>query len=209
MNGKTVLLIGAGGHARACIDVIEQQGKYVVAGLIGLPSEKGTEMLGYPILGTDDEIPEELARWDFGLVTCGQIKTAKVRVRLCEEIKRHGHLVEAIVSPRAYVSPHAKVGAGSMVLHGAVVNAGAVVGENCIINSLALVEHDAVVGNHCHIATGARLNSGVQVGDESFVGSGCVVRQGVQIGKGCVVGMGLSVLDDCAAGTVFTGKREK
>lgn len=202
-----VLLIGAGGHARACIDVLEQQGKFVIAGLIGLPSERGTKMLGYPILATDDEIPEELQRWDFGLVTCGQIKTAQVRVRLWQEIKKYGHLVEAIVSPRAYVSPHAKVGAGSVVLHGAVVNAGAVVGENCIINSLALVEHDAMVGDHCHIATGARLNSGVQVGDESFVGSGCVVRQGVRIGIGCVIGMGGVILENCPDGSLVIGKK--
>ena len=34
---KEVILIGAGGHARACIDVIELDGKYKIAGFIEKP----------------------------------------------------------------------------------------------------------------------------------------------------------------------------
>ena len=42
-----LLLIGAGGHARACLDVIELEGRYDVVGLLGLPEEVGGEVLGY------------------------------------------------------------------------------------------------------------------------------------------------------------------
>ena len=38
---KSILLLGAGGHARSCIDVIEEQGQYQIAGLIGVESERG------------------------------------------------------------------------------------------------------------------------------------------------------------------------
>ncbi|NBW65512.1 acetyltransferase, partial [bacterium] len=57
-------------------------------------------------------------------------------------------------------------------MHGAVVNASATVGENCIINNLALVEHDAEIGAHTHLSTGSRINGAVRVGTGSFVGSG-------------------------------------
>ena len=33
-------------------------------------------------------------------------------------------------------------------MHRAVINVGAVIGKNCIINSMALIEHDAVIGDH-------------------------------------------------------------
>lgn len=203
----TVLLLGAGGHARSCIDVIECEDRYAIAGVIGLPSERGGSLFGYPILATDDELPEVLPKFDFGLVTCGQIKTATVRRRLFDAVMRYGSLPDAMVSPRAYVSRRASVGKGTVVFPGAVVNAGAVVGENCIVNSLSLIEHDVVVGNHCHIATGARVNSGVTVGDGTFLGSGSVVRQGIRIGSDCVIGMGVSVLKDCADGVLFMGKK--
>lgn len=205
--GEKILLLGAGGHARACIDVIEQDGRYKIAGLIGLSSEVSSLVLGYPVLGTDENIPELLARHPFGIVTIGQIKTPELRIRLYKALLRNGRSPPAIVSPRAYVSPHASVGYGTVVLHGAIINAGAVIGQNCIINSLSLIEHDALIGDHCHIATGARVNSAVRIGEGTFVGSGCTIRQGLAIGRNCVIGMGLPVLSDCADGTQLPLKR--
>ncbi len=206
---STIVLLGAGGHARVCIDVIEQHGGYEILGLVDLPSEVGKTLLGYPILGSDDDLSCLLAKADFGVVTIGQIKNAGVRQRLYAQLCAYGTPAPAIFSPRAFLSPHATVGAGTMVMHGAVINAGACVGENCIVNSLSLVEHDVCVGNSCHISTGSRINSGVLVGEGTFVGSGSVVRQGLSIGKDCVIGMGIAVLKDCPDGTVLPHKAKK
>jgi sugar O-acyltransferase (sialic acid O-acetyltransferase NeuD family) len=202
-----LLLLGAGGHARACIDVIEQEGRFSVSGLVGLPEERGSRVLGYPVLGTDADIPELLRGRGHALVSMGQIKSPEPRVRLFGLAKQYGTVPPAIVSTRAYVSRHAVVGAGTIVMHGAVVNAGAVVGENCILNSQSLIEHDTCIADHCHISTGAAINSGVRVGTGSFVGSGASVRQGVAIGERCLVGMGQRVLKDLAAGTWVPPRR--
>ena len=203
------MLVGAGGHARACIDVIEQEGRFAVAGLVGLPHEVGTRMLGYTVLGTDADVPALLGDYLSALVTVGQIKTPAPRMRLFDLIEQSGGALPVIVSPRAYVSLHAQLGAGTIVMHGAVVNAGAIVGRNCIINSQALVEHDAVIADHCHIATAAAINSGVRIGAGTFVGSNSSVRQSVTIGKRCVVGMGTRVLADCEAGTRVVSPRDR
>ena len=196
-----ILLVGAGGHARACIDVIEQEGRFAVAGLMGLPHEVGTRMLGYPVLGTDADLQVLLDDCAHALVSVGQIKTPGPRMRLFDLLEQSGYVLPAIVSPRAYVSPHATLGAGTIVMHGAVVNAGAVVGRNCIINSQSLVEHDAVISDHCHIATVVAINSGVHIGAGTFIGSNSSVRQRINIGEHCLIGMGQRVLADCEAGT--------
>jgi len=196
-----ILLLGAGGHARACIDVIEQEGRFTVAGLVGLPDERGARVLGYPVLGTDADLAGLLGNYAHALITVGQIKTAEPRMRLFEVVQQSDCVMPVVVSPRAYVSPHATLGAGTIVMHGAVVNAAAVVGRNCIINSQALVEHDAVIADHCHISTGAAINSGVHIGSATFVGSNCSVRQVVNIGERCLIGMGQVILADCEAGT--------
>lgn len=201
MTKAPILLVGAGGHARACIDVIEQEGRFVVAGLSGLPHEVGTQILGYPVLGTDADLPALLGNYSHALVSVGQIKTHEPRMRLFCLLEQSGCALPVIVSPRAYVSPHATLGAGTIVLHGAVVNAGAVVGRNCIINSQSLVEHDAVIGDHCHIATAAAINSGVRIGAGTFIGSNSSVRQCINIGERCLIGMGQRVLADCETGT--------
>jgi sugar O-acyltransferase (sialic acid O-acetyltransferase NeuD family) len=201
MTRQSILLLGAGGHARACIDVIEQEGRFSVTGLIGQAQEVGTAVLGYPVVGTDSDLAALVSNHGQALVVVGQIKTPEPRVRLFELLERHGAVFPVIVSPRAYVSRHAAVGAGSIVMHGAIVNAGATVGRNCIVNTLALVEHDAVIGDHCHISTSSAINSGVRVGTGTFIGSGSSVRQGLVIGDRCVVGMGQRVLADCEAGS--------
>lgn len=204
MSGKRpVILLGAGGHARACIDVIEKQGQYDIAGLVGLQAEKGNVILGYPVLGDDSDLLALFEKYGAGVVTVGQIKTAEPRKRLFELLEQHGCFLPAIVSPLAHVSRHAEVGAGTVVMHGAIVNAGAAIGRNCIINSMALVEHDARIADHCHISTGARLNSGVGVGEGSFVGSGALVKQGVTIGSNCVIGMGVALRHNCPDNTVL------
>lgn len=195
-----ILLLGAGGHARACIDVIEQEGRFDVAGLLGFPEEVGTQVLGYPVLGSDEDLSAAAREIGNAIVAVGQIQTPEPRMRLFARLEEAGCALPAIASPHGYVSRHATVGYGTIVMHGAVVNAGAVVGRNCILNSQSLVEHDAIVADHCHISTSAAVNSGVRIGAGSFIGSGSSVRQGVSIGERCLIGMGQRVLSDCAAG---------
>jgi sugar O-acyltransferase (sialic acid O-acetyltransferase NeuD family) len=193
MIKHSIILIGAGGHARSCIDVIEQQGKYQIAGLIGMPYEVHTQHLGYSLIGTDNDLPELAKAYQYALITVGQIQTAEHRIRLFQQAIQLGFQLPIIIAPTAYVSRHATLGDGSIVMHGSIVNAGVIVGNNCIINTRALIEHDATVEDHCHISTGAILNGDVTVGTGSFIGCGSVIKEGVAIGKGCLVGMGLTV----------------
>lgn len=208
MTKAPILLVGAGGHARACIDVIEQEGRFAMAGLVGLPHEVGTRVLGYPVLGTDADLSTLLGDYAHALVSVGQIKTSEPRMRLFDLFEQSGYALPVIVSPRAYVSPHATLGAGTIVMHGAVVNAGAAVGRNCIINSQSLVEHDVVIADHCHIATAAVINSGVRIGAGTFIGSGSSVRQCINIGERCLIGMGQRVFADCEAGTCMPSPKK-
>ena len=51
MTKPEIILIGAGGHALSCIDVIEQEDKFKIAGLIGKKEELGRKVCGYNIIG--------------------------------------------------------------------------------------------------------------------------------------------------------------
>ena len=202
---KPLLLIGGGGHCRSCMDVIEASGAYAIAGVIDRDGDGVSDTLGYPLLGSDADIPRLLPLYPTVLVTVGQITSPEARIRLFDAARRVGADLATIVSPRAHVSRHAKLGSGTIVMHGALVNACAVVGENCIVNSQALIEHDAVVESHSHVSTGARVNGCVYVERGSFIGSGAVLREGVRIGAHCVVGAGAVVRRDLPAGTLFRG----
>ncbi len=206
MSQPGLILIGAGGHSHACIDVIEQHGGYQILGLIGLPVELSATHLGYEVIGADKDLPQLVKNCPFALITLGQIDTPDHRIRLYQQAVQFGFQLPVLIAPSAYVSRHATIGAGTVVMHGAVVNAGAKIGNNCIINSQALIEHDATVADHCHISTGAILNGDVQVGKGCFVGSGSVVKQGIQIGQRSVVGIALAVRHNLPDQSHYTGQ---
>ncbi|NTW98600.1 MAG: acetyltransferase [Geobacteraceae bacterium] len=207
MSKPGIILIGAGGHAHSCIDVIEHQGKYHITGLVGMSHEMHDKHLGYQVIATDDDLPQLLKEYGcYALISLGQILSPDSRIRLYYQAIKLGFQFPVIIAPTAYVSPHATLGAGTIVMHGAIVNAGAKVGDNCIINNRSLLEHDATAEDHCHISTGAILNGGVTIGARSFVGSGTVIKEGVIIGNDCVIGMGLSVRHNQLDHVRYTGK---
>ncbi len=185
---RSVYLIGAGGHCRSCIDVVESVPQYQIAGIVGSPDQVGTQILGYSIEYVDQDIESLIGPDTYFLITIGQIKTSKPRVRLFNQIAESGGQFATIVSNRAYVSKHAKLGRGTIVMHDALVNAVASVGENCIINSKALVEHDAIVESHCHISTGATINGSARIKNKCFIGSGSIVHQDIEVGEQSLIG---------------------
>jgi len=178
---KQVLLIGAGGHCKSCIDVIEQIGEWQIAGIVDRKDSGVEEVLGYPVIGCDDDLVELRKQYDYAFVTVGQIHSAQLKIKLFNRLNEFGFKQPGLVSPLAYVSKHAQIGEGTIVMHHALINAAAKIGDNCIINSKALIEHDAMIEKHCHISTGATINGGVTVGEQSFIGSNTTTKQTITI----------------------------
>lgn len=190
MKNSDLILIGAGGHAISCIDVLECQGLYQIRGLVGLKNELNTKKNGYSVIGTEVDLPHLFQSNKNCLIAIGQIKSFNNRKRLFEKAKKIGFNFPSIISSKAHVSRFAKIGEGTIVMHGAIINSGAQIGKNCIINSQALIEHDVKVGDNCHISTGSILNGGVNINKGCFFGSKSVAKEGVIIGSNCIIGMG-------------------
>lgn len=198
-----LLLLGGGGHCRSCIDVIESTGAYEIIGIVQGVEADRSPVLGYPVIGCDDDLLELLKECPHALVTVGQIKNPTPRIRLFEAVKSAKASLPMVASPKAHLSTHATIGEGSIVMHGAVINAAATIAENCIVNTHALIEHDARIEAHCHISTGAKVNGGVIVRAGCFIGSGSVLREGIEIGRGAIIGAGQVVLHNVPAGAVL------
>jgi len=198
-----LLLIGGGGHCRSCIDVIEAEGKYRIRGIVQPISDQANRIFGYPVIGSDEDLPFLLQETPKALVTVGQIRSPEIRFRLYEQLKKIGGKLPSIVSPFAYCSKYAELNEGTIVMHGAIVNAGASIGSNCIINSQALIEHDVVVADHCHVSTGAKLNGDVTIGKGSFIGSGAILKEGIVIGENVIISAGQVILHDVPSGAVI------
>ena len=178
-----ILLIGGGGHCKSVIDIIEQEDKYSIAGIIDKKELIGTKVLDYTIIGCDDDLEQLFLQYKYAIVTIGHIKTNQLRVKLFNTLQNIGYTIPTIISPLAYVSKYAFIDKGTVIHHQALINANAKIGKNCIINSKALIEHDVVVEDNCHISTGAIINGGVVVSENTFVGSNATTKEYITINK--------------------------
>ena len=86
---KPLLLIGCGGHARSLIELIEsmQIGQSM---LVGLPAELGTSVLGYPVIGCDDDLPALRDECSSAVLAIGQLPDSAPRARLAEQLQKFG-----------------------------------------------------------------------------------------------------------------------
>lgn len=191
---EPLLLIGCGGHALSLIDIVESSDRWHVMGLVGMPEHVGETVLGYSVLGSDQDLSSLRQQCNHALVAVGQIGLSSQRQRLTAELARLEFVMPVLISGHAHVSRHAQVCAGTSVGHGAIVNAGAYVGHHCIVNSKALIEHEAVIGDYCHISTGALVNGRVKLGSCSFIGSGAQLREGLSLPTGTVISAGKRVM---------------
>ncbi len=182
MPDKEIILIGGGGHCRSCIDVIEVNNEFKIAGIVErLGTDKAKTILGYPVIGSDNDLESLKLKYDYAFITIGQVGSSNLRQKLFNRLKKLKYTLPVIVSPLAHVSKHARIGEGSVVMHQAIVNAGADIGKNCILNTRCLIEHDVKIGNHTHISTAVVINGQVVIGSGSFVGSNATIVHGANL----------------------------
>ena len=182
-----ILLFGAGGHAKSCIDVIEKSKKYTVLNLID--DKKTGNLYGYQII-IEKELFEIKKKCKQALITFGGIKNLKLRKIKFDELKKIGFLFPVIISPTSYISNNSQIDEGSILMHQTLLNTGSRIGKNCIINTKVLIEHDVKVEDNCHISTGSIINGNVLIKENTFLGSGCIVHNNISIGKNCIITAG-------------------
>jgi hypothetical protein len=105
----------------SCIDVVEAAGRFAIFGLIGLPHEVGSSVLGHRVIAADKDLDEFLHRCDTAFVAVGQIKSPDLRMRLFRKLVAGGCTLPVVVSPQARVSKYADVGQGTIIMHGVII----------------------------------------------------------------------------------------
>lgn len=181
MSDRKIILIGGGGHCRSCIDVIEVCNEFKIAGIVEKPGDKAQTILGYPVIGSDDDLKRLKLKYDYAFISIGQVGSSTLRQKIFNRLKKLEYTLPVIVSPLAHVSKHARIGEASVIMHQAIVNAGADIGKNCILNTRCLIEHDVKIGAHTHVSTAAVINGQAVIGSGSFVGSNATIVQGAKL----------------------------
>ncbi len=206
---RKVLLLGAGGHAKVVIDILEQEGKWQIEGLVDNSlNSKENKNLGYPIIGRDEDLPTLFAESiKNAIVAVGSTDAegnAK-RENLFQLLKDNDFNLINAIHEHAVISSRTELGSGITFAANSCINPGSNIGNNVIVNTGAIVEHDCDIKGHVHIAPGAKLAGDVTVGTRSYIGLGANIIQGVNVGEGSTVGSGAVVIDDVPAGSIVAG----
>lgn len=202
-HAQKIIILGAGGHARVCIETLRHMATFEIAGLATNDREIGDEVLGVPVLARDTEFPELFSRgFRFAVNGIGSVEQHIRRWQFFLGLKNAGFFLPNLVHPRATVEPSASLGEGNQILAGANVGSGVRIASNCIVNSGAAVLHDSVLCDNVHVAPGAMLAGGVVVGHDTLIGMGVKVLMGVRIGSGATICSGCIVKRNVADGEI-------
>jgi UDP-perosamine 4-acetyltransferase len=196
-------MVGAGGHARVCIEALLDDPVVAVVGAVS-GDGTGADGLPVPVLGLDSDLLGVVRGHgaDQVFVAIGDNAGRAALTARCEA----DGLAQAIaVSRYAMVSPSSVLGAGTAVLAGGVVNAAAVLGRGVIVNTGARVDHDCLLGDFVHLSPGAVLCGGVRIGNGTIVGPGATIVPNVTVGARAVVAAGSVVVNDVPDGALVSG----
>lgn len=203
---EPIIVIGAGGHARAVLDVLRCEARFRVVGLIDSTRPLGEALLGARVEGREEDLS----------AVCRTLGTRQALVAIGDNWQRRAtmeRLVQRVPElrfvsarhPSATVADDVTVGPGAVIMPGAVVVSGSTLGAGCIVNTLASLDHDGVLDAHASLAPGAIAGGRVRVGACAAVGLGARIVHGASIGAHTVIGAGALVLADVPEQVVAYG----
>jgi UDP-perosamine 4-acetyltransferase len=196
-----IIVVGAGGHAKVCIELLRAMGE-TVAYCVGGDDSPG-QCLGVPVLLGDENLARLRSEGYSRLFVA--IGSNGLRERLGALGSEQGYELANAISPQAVISPSVTVGNGVAIMSGVVINAESVIEDLAIINTGATVDHECRIGRAAHIAPQCALAGNVTVGNQTFLGIGCKVIPEIRIGERVTIGAGGVVISHIAPGATAIG----
>ena len=196
---RNILLIGGGGHCKSVLSSLLDSGieEYSKIGIIDAKDKLGEFIMGIPIIGCDEDLPELYKTgYNYAFVTVGSVGNPSLRIKLFNYVEEIGFSIPTIIDSSAVVSKYSRINEGVFVGKQAVINTGTNINRGAIINTGSIIEHDCKIGEFVHIAPGTVLSGEVSIGDYSHIGSNATIKQLVTVGSNSIIGIGSVVTND-------------
>lgn len=197
----TILLAGAGGHARVVYDALRKSGitePVIVAD--DSPALTGSRF--FDLLVTIPAIPDSFASETLLHVAIG---SNAQRICVLKKGIERGAVPLTVTHPAAVIGADVVIEPACFIAAGAIVAPGTTVACGSIVNHSAVVDHDCRIGIGVHIAPCAVIGGAVDIGEQCLIGAGAVILPGVRIGSRATIGAGAVVTRDVSAATTVRG----
>ncbi len=205
LRPNSIVILGGGGHAKMCIDILRQRKEYEIIGIVDSVIPVNTRICGVNVIGSDSILKDLYNQGvKYAVNGIGSVSNPPVRKKLFLKLKDIGFIVPNLIHPKAVVEPSVTMGEGNQIMMGVCVGSDAQIGDNCIINSGSIVSHDSKLLNHCHIAPGSILAGQVEIGELTVVGMGVTIYIGRKIGANTIIRNGVNIFKDVKSDSVVT-----
>jgi sugar O-acyltransferase (sialic acid O-acetyltransferase NeuD family) len=189
-----IIIIGAGGGAKMCIDSLADSIDYQVVALIDDNKQIGTFVLGVPVVGKLTCIEELLAKnYEHFVIAFGVLDKRKIRYELYTNLKKSGCKFPNIIHPKAILEKSVVLGDGNVVLAGANIGSCVNLGNLNYLNNNSLVSHDCILEDNIHVAPGSVLASSIKVESHVLIGMNTTIYYGLTIGESSTILNGLTI----------------
>lgn len=170
------VLVGAGGHAKAIVEGLQQIGGAIAQYVDPIAAP----WLAAEHLRDDNDADPETGALALGV---GGMDPASLvrRLALLDNYLARGFDAPPVIHPAAVVSADARMGAGVVVLAGAIVQPNADLARGVIVNTAAIVEHDSQIDAGSHLGPRALILGGCHVGETTMIGAGAVIMPGAEV----------------------------
>ena len=203
---NNIVLIGSSGHAKVIIDIVQQEGKYNVVGLLDRHRQVDETTLGYRILGKEEDLPALKKVYSLMgvIVAIGDNFYRSKVVALIRKICPDLPFVCAI-HPKASIGTDVSIGEGTVIMAGVTINPCSSVGRFCILNTNSSLDHDSTMEDFASLAPGVTTGGNCRIGKYSALGIGATLIHDVQVGKQSVIGAGALVMKSIESFAVAYG----
>ena len=188
---KNIVLFGGGTHVSYCIDILQKENKYQIVGITDPFAKIGSEILGYKIIGRQEEIKKLVVEYNIhaGLITIGDNWTRKLVRDIIVKILPDFEFVMAI-HPSTIIGSNVMIGKGTVIMAGCIINPGANIHEFCFLATGAILEHDSLMEDYSSLSAGSVTGGKVRIGKFSAITLGVILFDRIEIGEHTVIGSG-------------------
>lgn len=174
---RKLIIIGAGGHGRCCLDIAREMNVYDEI-LLADDGSVGQKVNGLQVFGKVEDV-FQFAREDYEVFVA--IGNNGIRKDLMLQLKEKGYSFANLISPRSCISEYAVLGRGCVIYPNVVIESNVKIGDGCIATSNASINHDVIMGDFCLLYSNSVIRPNVILEDLVRVGSGCVISFGTKV----------------------------
>lgn len=204
---RPVVIIGAGGHAREVLDVVEacrEDGQAVEpVGFLVDPEFQADqrELRGLPILGGLEWLEENSASAEV-IVAVG---APELRFRLAKRARAYGARFTTAIHPAATLTRRVTIGEGSVIMAGCRLTTDLRLGRHVHLLLNSTLAHDVTLEDFVSVFAGANISGSVYLGEGALVGAGAVLVEKTRVGAWSRIGAGSTVLGPVGANVTAVG----